>query len=99
LGTRSRGCFCRWTASASRHSPRTPAPISEQGHGAEGTLAIATGLSQRGWGFPLIHDITDVLRIGDITFIRPRQTPEFVTVEVKTRLLNEFPPDETGSAN
>lgn len=60
-----------------------PAP----GTGTAGLVAAAEFLSGEGYGFPLLHDITDILRIGDITFIRPETSP--LTVEIKTRLVQE----------
>lgn len=48
-----------------------------------GVRAIATHLCAEGAGFPLLHDITNVLRIGDISFIKPGGAIQ--TVEVKTR--------------
>jgi hypothetical protein len=44
-------------------------PIGPEDHGSRGVLGIAEFLSQEGWGFPLLHDITDCLRIGDVTFV------------------------------
>ena len=69
-------------------------PVVQPGHGYQGMISIATALANNGWGFPLLHDISDCLRIGDITFIRPDQEPSYVTVEVKTRLLSEAPNDD-----
>jgi hypothetical protein len=50
-------------------------------------LLAARYLASQGWGFPLIHDITDCLRIGDLTFVRLLENSELshVTAEVKTR--------------
>lgn len=64
-----------------------PVPIPSNDHGHRGVEAIATALSGEEWGFPLLHDITDCLRIGDITFIRPGA--QNTTVEVKTRLVGQ----------
>ena len=61
-------------------------PIPEV-HGNQGLLAIATALANRGWGCPLIHDITDCLRVGDLTFINPGE--DIRTVELKTSLVAE----------
>lgn len=60
-------------------------------HGEVGLLAIAQHLAGEGWGFPLLHDVTDCLRIGDVTFVKPaeRGTRQLRTLEVKTRLLGE----------
>jgi hypothetical protein len=62
-------------------------PISRDGHGSRGMLLIASHLGNQGWGFPLIHDITDFLRIGDLTFVRVSENSKrsYQTVEVKTR--------------
>jgi len=54
-------------------------------------IGIATALSNDGWGFPLLHDITDCLRIGDVTFVKITQDHQIRTVEIKTRLLEERP--------
>ena len=64
----------------------SPVPIPLDVHGTRGVQAIAEGLAGD-WGFPLLHDITDCLRIGDITFVCPGA--EHTTVEVKTKLVRE----------
>ena len=62
-------------------------PITSDDHGSRGAIAIASHLAGEGWGFPLLHDVTDCLRIGDVTFVRPGDVGrEIQTVEVKTRL-------------
>jgi len=56
--------------------------------GTLGVLAISESLANQGLGFPLIHDITDCLRIGDVTFVHTtgnRHERELTTFEVKTR--------------
>jgi hypothetical protein len=55
-----------------------------EGHGLQGMLAIAEMLCKAGAGYPILHDITSCLRVGDITFYTPDSDP--LTVEVKTRL-------------
>ena len=55
-----------------------------EGHGFQGMLAIAEVLYNAGAGFPILHDITSCLRVGDITFYAPNCDP--LTIEVKTRL-------------
>lgn len=55
-------------------------------HGTRGAIGTAGALSNEGWGFPLLHDITDCLRIGDMTFIKDRNP---VTIEVKSRHVDE----------
>ena len=64
-----------------------PVPIPMDVHGSRGVQAIAEALAGAEWGFPLLHDITDCLRIGDLTFVRP--TAEHTTIEVKTRLVGK----------
>lgn len=56
-------------------------------HGSRGMLVAARYLANHGSGFPLIHDITGCLRIGDVTFIRVSEGSErkYETVEIKTR--------------
>lgn len=68
-----------------------PVPIPPDGHGSTGVVAAAEGLAGRGWGFPLLHDITNILRIGDITFIKPDGDPAHRTVEIKTRVNGRRP--------
>jgi hypothetical protein len=58
-------------------------PVLPDGHGSRGLVAAAEALSPR-FGFPLLHDITDVLRVGDITFFKPEERPQ--AVEIKTSL-------------
>jgi hypothetical protein len=62
-----------------------PVPIAQKSHGSEGMLAVSAYLAAEGWGFPLLHDVTDVMRIGDVTFIKPEN--QHRTIEVKTRHL------------
>ena len=59
-------------------------PVLLDGHGARGLMGAAEALSER-LGFPLLHDITDILRVGDITFFKPGERP--TTVEVKTSVV------------
>lgn len=61
-------------------------PISPtEGDGDRGVLLIAGVLADKGWGFPVLHDITDMLRIGDVTFVDPRAGRSgLTTFEVKT---------------
>lgn len=68
-------------------SSNSPVAVGPDDTGSRGVNAIAEALWAEGWGFPLLHDATDVLRIGDITFVRPGEAP--LTVEVKTRLEEE----------
>ncbi|SFU07138.1 hypothetical protein SAMN05660657_05355 [Geodermatophilus amargosae] len=69
-----------------------PVPVSpEERHGDLGMQAIAAHLSSEGWGFPILHDVTDCLRVGDITFVKAGddRSRGFRTVEVKTRVLSQ----------
>lgn len=60
-------------------------PIPNDDPGSRGVIAIAEHLSADGWGFPVLHDITDTLRIGDITFVLSETGDHLLrTVEVKT---------------
>ncbi|MHB8794828.1 MAG: hypothetical protein ACYC90_05100 [Candidatus Nanopelagicales bacterium] len=67
-------------------------PITSDNHGSRGAIAVAQELGTAGWGFPLLHDITDVLRIGDVTFVTPNEdVSNYKTVEMKTTLRGEGP--------
>src|SRR6266851_4749352 len=61
--------------------------VTPDGHGSRGMLIAARHQANQGLGFPLIHDITGCLRIGDVTFIRVSEGSErkYETVEIKTR--------------
>jgi hypothetical protein len=67
-------------------------PVGSDDHGGHGVEIIAEVLANDGWGFPILHDITDILRIGDITFVKAGQPPR--TVEVKTRLVDKSPAED-----
>ncbi|MGW0419914.1 hypothetical protein [Streptomyces sp. NPDC003015] len=68
----------------------SPVPISQESHGSRGMVEISRYLASRGWGFPLIHDVTDCLRIGDVTFVRPDEGQRSLrTVELKTRYMGK----------
>lgn len=77
-----------------------PVPIpSTENDGHRGVFALARGMTSPEWGLPIVHDITDVLRIGDITFMRPALDPGdavFRTFELKTNRTNEET-DEDGN--
>jgi len=68
---------------------RTPVPPRHLGGGGRATLAGAQVLADQGFGFPILHDITDVLRVGDLTFVKADEAP--VTFEIKSRILNRRP--------
>lgn len=56
-------------------------------HGLKGMLAIAETLLAAGAGFPILHDITSILCIGDITFYSP--DGNYITIEVKTHFVEK----------
>lgn len=63
---------------------RVAIPPDDQG--SRGAIAVLQRMAaDPEWGFPLIHDLADCLRIGDATFIHPTRSPR--TVEIKSRLL------------
>jgi len=68
---------------------RVPVPVRNQG--SMGVEAIAQALAAEGFGFPVLHDLTHCLRIGDITFVKPERDPVLVPVEVKTRFKGREP--------
>jgi hypothetical protein len=70
--------------SRSRDSSMPSSHSVPEGHGLQGMLAIAELLCAAGAGIPILHDITNCLRIGDITFYTPNHEP--ITIEAKTRL-------------
>lgn len=70
--------------------PQGPSGPSSDGHrlpsdhGLNGMFAIAEGLCAAGAGFPILHDMTNCLRTGDITFYS--LDGNHTTVEIKTHL-------------
>lgn len=58
---------------------------------------MAEEMLRRGVGIPLLHDITDCLRVGNITFINPHKTPMTIEVTVKTSLVGESSAQTTGA--
>ncbi len=56
-------------------------------HGLKGMLAIAESLCAAGAGFPILHDMTNCLCTGDITFYDPDGNHS--TMEVKTHLKDQ----------
>ncbi len=56
-------------------------------HGLKGMLAIAESLCAAGAGFPILHDMTNCLCTGDITFYAPEGN--HTTMEVKTHLKDQ----------
>ena len=57
-----------------------------------GVLLVAQEWARKGAGFPVLHDVTNMLRVGDITFIGREPNP--VTLEIKTKY--EGGSNETG---
>jgi len=55
-------------------------------------LRVAANFWAAGAGFPVLHDVTNCLRVGDITFVHP-DDEELLTVEVKSRVVSR---DEHG---
>lgn len=80
----------------------TPIPTSwSDGHRA--VFEFAEKSTSREWGIPIIHDITSVLRVGDVTFMLPSETgaaldATFRTVELKTTRLSERRTDDGRTA-
>lgn len=76
-------------------SDNAPVPIpTEWSDGHRGAFEFAKNSTSREWGIPIIHDITSVLRIGDVTFMLPSRSGKssdaiFRTVELKTTRLSE----------
>jgi len=66
-------------------------PPCPTGASLKGVLSVAELYAGKNMGFPIINDMTNVLRIGDLTYVSPHADP--FPVEVKTRILNE---DEQG---
>ena len=73
-----------------------PGTDTKWDHGIAGAVSAASELSNQGWGFPVLHDITDCLRIGDISFTRPDKP--VTTVEVKSAFQKpeDMTPDQAG---
>lgn len=65
----------------------TRQPIAEITISHQAVVSMAGYLLGRQFGIPIIHDITNWLRVGDITFIQPKKMGEswgFQTVELKS---------------
>jgi len=66
------------------NKPNPPVP---DGLSLEAMLGVAKSFANAGAGFPLIHDVTSILRVGDLTFRNVLDSDdEPLTVEVKSRL-------------
>jgi hypothetical protein len=66
-------------------------PIAEITYSTQAVISMAGYLLGQKFGIPIIHDITNWLRIGDITFARLTENPDdrrFQTVELKSSLID-----------
>ena len=67
------------------NKPNPPIPT---GLSLQAMLAVAESYANAGAGFPIIHDITNCLRVGDLTFVDLlKDDDEPLTIEVKARTL------------
>lgn len=64
-----------------------PVGRTSSDHAILGVQTIAEALSNAGAGFPVIHDMTDCLRVGDISFVNRGRLP--LTIEVKSHKEGE----------
>jgi hypothetical protein len=65
-----------------------PNPPIPSGPSLQAMLAVAESFANAGAGFPLIHDVTNCLRVGDLTFCNILDDDdEPLTVEVKAKTL------------
>lgn len=79
-------------------STNQPNPVLPENERSNLLLDAASKFLAEDFGFPVLHDITDTLRIGDVTFVKPDRPP--VTMEVKTvRLGQSTDADGTQSIN
>lgn len=62
-------------------------PGLPRGIGLMSMLRVAENFYLADAGVPIIHDITNRLRVGDITFINP-EDEELLTIEVKSRIVS-----------
>jgi hypothetical protein len=81
----------------------TRPPIAEITPNHQAVITTAGHLLSQGFGIPIIHDITNWLRIGDITFMQPKPNGEstswrFQTVELKSS-VQESETAENGDVN
>jgi hypothetical protein len=68
-------------------SENQPVRTTPSGYSLEGVIKIAELMHDNGAGFPLINDITSIIRVGDLTFINFDEPP--LIIEVKTNLVSE----------
>ncbi|MDR6611103.1 hypothetical protein [Leifsonia sp. 1010] len=79
----------------------SPVPISSgMTDSHHGTLAFARANTRAEWGLPIVHDITDILRVGDVTFMRPtggrEPLAEYRTFELKVSRAGAGEVDASG---
>jgi hypothetical protein len=66
-----------------------PNPPIPSGPSLQVMLAVAESFANAGAGFPLIHDVTNYLRVGDLTFCNILdEDDDPLTVEVKAKTLS-----------
>jgi hypothetical protein len=79
--------YDRKAVAALMHGTRPP--VAEATHNTKAVFAMAGHFLGQQFGVPIVHDITNWLRIGDITFLRFNDEPfswRFQTVELKSSL-------------
>lgn len=69
------------------NSQRVPVPPDD--HSTRGLDAVVSHLASEGYGFPILHDVTHLLRVGDVTFVKGDEPP--ITAEVKTHVVRSKP--------
>jgi hypothetical protein len=67
-------------------SENSKVPVPPDDHGSRGVIGVAQAMYPK-YGFPILHDITDILRVGDVSFIKPDEPP--LTVEIKTTVVDD----------
>lgn len=69
-----------------RDNQAVPVPSRFENH-HRAMFDFAHSMISPEWGIPIIHDITDILRVGDVTYVRPtgHQDPlaHYTTMELK----------------
>jgi hypothetical protein len=81
----------------SLHSPHRVPIATSTTDGTRGVFMMARSLAGQEWGIPIIHDMTSILRVGDLTFMRPALLPDepiYKTFELKTSRAAEVANDD-----
>lgn len=78
----------------SRNAKNPPCPT---GDSFTGMLVIAESLASARLGFPIFHDMTNILRVGDLSFVKPGSKP--ITVEAKTSVRTKNSHSMQGSVS